>query len=132
MKQDSNSKAQDIAEQIEIKDIDGIGVACVETTEGIPAQAISKFLFYRNTDIIIYKENNHVGVIRSRKAVEPDLTSLQDKLDEDGWYFYPKGTMAARGTRSRPVDTPSKYTLEDLFTMVSEVIESTSPVSAAL
>ena len=95
---------------------------CVESVDEISAQAISKFLFYRDVDVVIYQEGMHVGVIRSRKADSPDLSLLSSKIDEEDWYFYPKGTMAARGTRSRLVDTPSKYSKEELVEMVTELI----------
>ena len=121
-KQLSHVKASEIADEIDMKEVAGLLIACVESTDEIPAQAISRQMFFKNADFVIYKEGSHVGIIRSREVLEPDLNELKHLIDEEDWYFYPSGTMASRGTRSRPIDTPSKYTLEDLESMLEKVI----------
>jgi hypothetical protein len=121
-KQLAHVKASEIADEIDMKEVGGLLIACVENTDEIPAQAISRQMFFKNADFVIYKEGSHVGIIRSREVLEPDLNELKHLIDEEDWYFYPSGTMASRGTRSRPIDTPSKYTLEDLESMLEKVI----------
>ena len=127
-KQRSSIRAQEIANGIQIELVGDVSIACVESEGDISAQSISKSLFNKDVDVIVYKEGTHVGVIRSRKVQSPDLSLLSSKIDEDDWYFYPKGTMAARGTRSRLVDTPSKYTKEDLMSLVAELINDSVAV----
>lgn len=121
-KQENTNKARDLSEKVEMTNVEGVSIACVEDTEGVSAQDISRFLFSKGANVIIYQEGNHVGVLRSRRASFPDLTVLRNHIDEDGWYFYPKGTMASRGSRSKPIEGDSIYSLKDLLEKVTLVV----------
>lgn len=81
--------------------------------------AVSGILFDTyNIDFIVYQVKNNIGVIRNANLTEPSLTKLKEYIDEDGWFFHPAGFIACRGSRKHPATTPSKYTIDDIVSLV--------------
>lgn len=119
-----NAASDQIVETANIIECNGIRIARASDELGEP-QSISRSLFHKKrVDVVIYKDGNHVGVIRSKKSREPDLNILKDRIDETGWHFYAQGTMASRGTKSRPIDTPSKYSISAIEALLVQEIRN--------
>lgn len=121
MKHRASSIARNEVDSISIEEHGGVKIACAIGSEAVQPQTICRFLFYRGADVVVYKDGDRIGAIRSRRSLRPDLSLLKDIIDEDGWHFYESGSMAARGTRSRPVESPSKYSVEKLKDLVAQI-----------
>jgi len=70
--------------------------------------------------IVIYKDGNNLGVIR-RDGETIDLQSLRDHINEEGWFYHLSGFIAAHGTRKAMSRKKSRYTPEDLASMVTDI-----------
>lgn len=120
----TNALSDKFVESAHVMECNGIRIGKASDENG-DTQSISRSLFHKKkVDVVIYRDGNHVGLIRSKKSTEPDLNILSGRIEEDGWYFYPQGTMASRGTKSRPIDTKSRYTIQEIEALLVQEIKN--------
>jgi len=116
-------RAESLLEATPVVSVSGYKVAIVEK----PTPIVNQVLFSdKEIDLIIYKDNYNIGIIRNADNNTPDLTKLkpilEDLLRQKGkpdeikeWFFHPEGFIAARGTRKHPVSTASVLETHDLL-----------------
>jgi len=74
-------------------------------------------------ELIVAKQGNNTVILRNRLLRQPNLTCFLPYVEEeeDGWKAPDSGFMVSRGTWTYPIDTPSKYSIDELLALVIDV-----------
>ncbi len=84
---------------------------------------LHRAIFRRGARFLVFKDGNNLGVLREAREKRHLGDLLRGRIEEDGWFFHPRGHLAARGTRRAPATDPSRYPPEELARILASALE---------
>jgi len=83
----------------------------------------------RNVHVVILKQDNNTVIHVNQNFTTIDLRQLKDVIDEDDrWFYHHNGHLACCGSRKNPTKCPTKYTVDQLVYLVSEIMDTPIPI----
>ncbi|KAA3611595.1 MAG: hypothetical protein DWQ01_05765 [Planctomycetota bacterium] len=84
---------------------------------------LHRAIFRRGAKFLVFKDGNNLGVLREARERKHLGELLSPRIEEEGWFFHPRGHLAARGTRRAPARTESRYTPLQLAEILQGALE---------
>lgn len=96
----------------------------VAVTENLP-QNMTKILFKKGADIVIFARGNNIGVLKKKGLDIPlnhseIIAVLGEEAEE--WFYHSSGFLFCRGSDKSPVMTPSKTRPEELAETYNNIL----------
>lgn len=85
---------------------------------------LHRAVFRRGARFLVFKDGNNLGILREARERAHLGRLIQHQIQEPGWFFHPRGHLAARGTRKAPAQTPSRYAPRELAQMLDTALKS--------
>lgn len=85
---------------------------------------LHRAIFRRGAKFIVFKDGKNLGILREARERRHLGNLLQERIKESGWFFHPRGHLAARGTRRAPARSDSQYQPAEIAKMLKEALES--------
>jgi len=120
----TTKRAKHACKNIVTVEHNGFIMAIADGSKALASKHIVKRLFRENVDIIVYSQDNDIGIIRNKDLYEVNVSELRSLIDEENWLFSQSGTMASRGTATSPSKDASKYSPSDLLEIIKSYISS--------
>lgn len=91
---------------------------------------LHRAVFRRGARFLVFKDGNNIGILREARERAHLAKLLKSRLEEPGWFFHPRGHMAARGSRRAPASTPSRYAPQDVARLLDAALKERAQVLA--
>ena len=89
---------------------------------------LHRAIFRRGARFLVFKDGLNLGVLREARERRHLGEILQGRIDEPGWFFHPRGHLAARGTRRAPASTASRFAPHDIARILAEALQAVEAV----
>lgn len=105
------------------REVDMFGEVAVLLDQDNPG--LHRAIFRRGARFLVFKDGNNLGVLREARERRHLGELLRNRIPEDGWFFHPRGHLAARGTRRAPAKDTSRFTPHDIARILAEALAET-------
>ncbi|TAH37145.1 MAG: hypothetical protein EYC70_09195 [Planctomycetota bacterium] len=84
---------------------------------------LHRAVFRRGARFLIFRDGNNLGILREARERAHLGRLLEGQIQEAGWFFHPRGHLAARGTRKAPAATASRYEAHAIARMLDAALK---------
>lgn len=91
---------------------------------------LHRAVFRRGARFLVFKDGYNLGILREAREKAHLGRLIQAQIEESGWFFHPRGHLAARGTRKAPAPTSSRYHPRELAVMLDAALKTQNTLLA--